>query len=85
MTPRNTPRIIAGTVVAAITITAGAAIASDAGATVEEPILNDVVFVRDVAPPEWSASDIIAPADDLIASPFDSITSVQSVESVDSP
>ena len=88
MAPPIPPRIIASTLAAAVTLTAGAAIASDAEAAPEVPKLDDVVLVRDISPFEWSASDIVAPASDSVASPFDSATSVestQSVESVDSP
>jgi hypothetical protein len=84
MAPQNNRRIIAGTIAAAITLTAGAAVASDDAPTSEEPILNDIVLVRDVSPPEWSASDIVAPTSDPVASPFDSAVSVDSVDSVES-
>jgi len=84
MAPPNSPRIIAGTVAAAITLTAGAAIGSDDVPASEEPKLDDVVLIRDVSPPEWSASDIAAATSDSVASPFDSFVSVESVDSVDS-
>ena len=84
MAPPIPPRIVAGTLAAAVTLTAGAAIASDAEAAPEVPKLDDVVLVRDISPPEWSASDIVAPASDSVASPFDSATSVESVESTQS-
>ena len=86
MAPPRTPKIIAGTVAAAVTLTAGAAIASELTAPAE-PALDDVVLVRDVEPPEWSAADLVAPDDtDSVASPFDSVSaeSVESVESVES-
>lgn len=88
MAPPIPPKIVVGTVAAAITLTAGGAIASDAGTESEEPKLEDVVLVRDVTPPGWSASNIFATADESVASPFDSPVSVDSVdssESVDSP
>ena len=86
MAPPNTRRVIAGTVAAAITLAAGAAIASDDPRTPEEPKLDDIVLVRDVSPPEWKTSEIVAPTSDpSVASPFQSVESVESVESFDSP
>jgi hypothetical protein len=84
MTPPIPPRIVAGTIAAAITLTAGGAIASDAGAESEEPKLEDVVFVRDVPQPEFSASTFSVVADESTASPFDSLLSAESVASVES-
>ena len=84
MAPPIPPKLVAGTVAAAITLTAGSAIASDTGSESEEPKLEDIVLVRDVTPPEWAASDLVTKADDPVASPFDSAESVDSPESVDS-
>ena len=85
MAPPSNRKVIAGTLAAAISLTAGVAIASDDNGSADEPKLDDVVLVRDVSPPEWSAADIVpASADTSVASPFESMESVDSLESAES-
>ena len=84
MAPPIPPRVVAGTIAAAITLIAGSAIASDSGTESEGPKLKDVVLVRDVPQPEWTAADLVATADDSISSPFDSPASGDSPDSDDS-
>ena len=88
MAPPRVPKIVAGTMAATFALTAGVAIAADGGSTPEDPKLDDVVLVRDVAQNEITTTTVTMPdADDSMESPFDtmmSVESVQSMESVDS-
>jgi hypothetical protein len=73
MTPSKPIKLVAGTLTAAIALSAGAALASDSGDP--EPDLKDVVLIRDIDPPEWTPASFTltqADADDSIASPFES-------------
>ncbi len=90
MTPSRPIKLVAGTVTAAIALSAGAALASDSGDP--EPDLKDVVLIRDIDPPEWSPASLVfdqSDIDDSIASPFEtadepSLDSEPSDPSVDS-
>jgi hypothetical protein len=85
MAPPRTPKIIAGTMAATIALTAGAAIAADGDQKPEDPKLDDVVLVRDVARTEFTSTTVTLPAaDQTMQSPFDTAMSVESVESVES-
>jgi hypothetical protein len=71
---------------ATIALTAGAAIAADGEKKPEDPKLDDVVFVRDVAQTELTTTTVTMPdADTSVQSPFDTAMSVESTESMESP
>lgn len=85
MAPPRAPRIIAGTMAATIALTAGAAIATDGDQKPEDPKLDDVVLVRDVAQTEITSTTVTMPAaDETMQSPFDTAISVESTESTES-
>lgn len=85
MAPPRAPRIIAGTMAATIALTAGAAIATDGDQKPEDPKLDDVVLVRDVAQTEITSTTVTMPAaDETMQSPFDTAMSIESGESVES-
>ena len=85
MAPPRAPRIIAGTMAATIALTAGVAIATDGDQKPEDPKLDDVVLVRDVAQTEITSTTVTMPAaDETMQSPFDTAMSIESGESVES-